>query len=166
MTLRAHGLRGGPVAGADLELGPGLTIVTGEPECGTSTLLRLLAGTQAPDAGTVEGASTALLEAPPGFEWQDTDLAQYALEPYLLGREMWTLSGGERQRVRIATLLAGDAEVLLLDEPFGLLDQRGRDQAVAALKADGRPVLVACKSDPSVLVHADRVLTLADGRLS
>ena len=166
MTLVARGLYGGPIAGADLELRPGLTVVTGEPECGTSSLLRLLAGTQAADAGSVGGARTALLEAPPGFEWQDKDIAQHALEPYLLGREMWTLSGGERQRVRIATLLAQDVDVLLLDEPFGLLDQRGRDQAITALKADGRPVLVACKSDPSVLAEADRVLTLSDGRLS
>ena len=166
MSLRAQGLSGGPVKGVDLVLEPGVTAVTGEPECGTSTLLRLLAGTQAPEGGTVGGASTALLEAPPGFEWQDSDIAEHALEPYLLGREMWTLSGGERQRVRIGTLLASEAEVLLLDEPFGLLDQRGRDQALAALKADGRPVLLACKSDPSVLDQVDRVLTMSEGRLN
>lgn len=165
MTLRAQGLSGGPIDGLDLELGPGLTVVTGEAECGTSTLLRLLAGTQQPDSGTVSGATTALLEAPPGFEWNDHDLAEYALEPYLLGREMWTLSGGERQRVRLGTLLSKGAQVLLADEPLGLLDDRGRKQALEALKADGRPVLIACKSDPTALDVADQVLTLAAGRL-
>ena len=77
---------------------------------------------------------------------------------------MWTLSGGERQRVRIATLLASDAEHLLLDEPLGLLDSRGIEVALTALKADGRPVLIACKSVP--VTTADRVLTMTDGRLS
>ena len=166
MTLRATGLRGGPVAGVDLELPPGLTVVTGEPECGTSTLLRLLAGVQPPDAGSVSGGRALLLDAPPGTEWERHDVVQHSLDPSFLGREMWTLSGGERQRVRLATLLASDADVLLLDEPFGLLDLRGRDQALAALRQDGRPVLVACKSDPAVLDQADRVLTMAQGRLT
>ena len=142
-------------------------MVTGEPECGTSTLLRLLAGEQRPDRGTIAGGRIALLGAPPGFEWADHDVAQHALDaPHLIGREMWTLSGGERQRVRLATLLATAAEVLLLDEPLGLLDERGSDHALAALKGDGRPVLVACKSDPKALVAADRVLVLAAGTLT
>lgn len=167
MSLRAIGLYGGPVAGLDLELGPGLTVVTGEPECGTTTLLRLLAGEQQPDGGMVSGGPVALLGAPPGFEWDRHDVAQHALDaPHLVGREMWTLSGGERQRVRLANLLAGDAAVLLLDEPLGLLDERGRNQALAALTADGRPVLIACKSDPKALEAADQVLTMAEGRLS
>ncbi|MFN2540481.1 MAG: ATP-binding cassette domain-containing protein [Mycobacteriales bacterium] len=167
MTLRATGLYGGPVAGLDLELGPGLTVVTGEPECGTSTLLRLLAGDQRPEQGTVDGSTVAFLSSPPGDEWAAHDVAQHALEaPHLIGRELWTLSGGERQRVRLATLLAQDGGVLLLDEPLGLLDERGRDQALAALKRDGRPVLIACKSDPKALEVADRVLTLANGTVT
>jgi ABC-type cobalamin/Fe3+-siderophores transport system ATPase subunit len=167
VTLAARGLCGGPITDLDLELGPGLTVVTGEPECGTSTLLRLLAGEQAPERGTVAGGVVALLGTPPGFEWSDHDVAQHALEaPHLIGREMWTLSGGERQRVRLATFLAREVDVLLLDEPLGLLDERGRDQALAALTADSRPVLIACKSDPKALQVADRVLTLAAGGLT
>ena len=166
-SLHAIGLYGGPVTGLDLELGPGLTVVTGEPECGTSTLLRLLAGEQPPERGRVVGGPVALLGTPPGLEWSDHEVAQHALEaPHLLGREMWTLSGGERQRVRLATLLDRDVPVLLLDEPLGLLDERGRDQALAALKADTRAVLIACKSDPKALEVADRVLTLASGVLT
>ncbi|MCU1603376.1 MAG: transport system ATP-binding protein [Frankiales bacterium] len=166
MTLVAKGVHVGLLAGLDLELGPGLTVVTGEPECGTSTLLRVLAGTQALDAGTVSGGSVALLSTPPGDEWSDHDIARYSLDPSFLGREMWTLSGGERQRVRIATLLASDADHLLLDEPLGLLDARGINAAITALRADGRPVLMACKSDPDIADRADLVLTLAGGRIS
>jgi ABC-type multidrug transport system ATPase subunit len=166
-VLRASDLCGGTVAGVDLELGPGLTVLTGEPECGTSTLLRLLAGEQRPDRGSVEGDPVALLGAPPGFEWSDHDVAKHALgAPHLVGRQMWTLSGGERQRVRLATFLATDAQVLLLDEALGLLDERGCIEALAALKADGRPVLLACKSDPRALQEADRVLVLAGGALT
>lgn len=167
MTLSARDLHGGIVAGVDLVLGPGLTVVTGEPECGTSTLLRLLAGEQAPDRGSVAGGPVALLGTPPGLEWADHDVAFQALEaPHLLGREMWTLSGGERQRVRLANLLASDAQVLLLDEPLGLLDESGRRTALQAFANDGRAILIACKSDPAALEVAGRVLTLADGRVS
>jgi energy-coupling factor transporter ATP-binding protein EcfA2 len=167
VTLVVRGLYGGPCADLDLVLEPGLTVVTGEPECGTSSLLRLLAGDQPREAGSVSGGTVALLAAPPGDEWSDHDVAAHALKaPHLVGRELWTLSGGERQRVRLATLLAGTADVLLLDEPLGLLDERGRDHALAALAGDGRPVLIACKSDPTALAVAGRVLTMADGRLT
>ena len=65
MSLVARGLSGGPVQDLDLELATGLTVVTGEPECGTSTLLRLLAGEQRPDRGTVSGGTGACLSTGP-----------------------------------------------------------------------------------------------------
>lgn len=165
-TLVARDLHGGVVQGVDLELAPGLTVVTGEAECGTSTLLRLLAGEQPLDRGTVTGGVVALLGAPPGSEWRDHDVAERALgAPHLVGREMWAMSGGERQRVRLANLLASAADVLLLDEPLGLLDAAAREAALTALRADGRPVLVASKSDPRALEVADRVLELVHGTL-
>lgn len=165
-ALRCTGLTAGPVLGLSLVVEPGLTVLVGEDGCGTSTLLRLLAREQAPEAGTVEGGPAALLTTPPGDEWSDHDVAVAGLEaPHLVGREMWTLSGGERQRVRLATVLASPHPALLLDEPLGLLDDRAVLTVLRVLAAQDRPCLVVCKSDPRAAAAADRVLTMSEGRL-
>ena len=164
--IAAHGLVLGPLRGVDLDLAPGLTVLVGEHETGASLLLRLLAGQEKPSGGTVSGGPAFLLECPPGFEWQDHDVAVDALQaPHLIGREMWTLSGGERQRVRLATALASSAPVLLLDEPFGYLDDAGVRMLLQVLLSDGRAVLAVCRSDPRVAAAASRVVSLVGGRL-
>lgn len=145
----------------DVQLTAGLTVVVGDEGCGASTALRLVAA-----AGP---ARVALLTAPPGQEWVDSDVAAAALgAPHLVGREMWTLSGGERQRVRLAGVLGAAADVLLLDEPLGYLDDRGVAEALAALRSAGdagRIVVAVCKSDARALDAADRVVTMTDRRL-
>lgn len=65
----------------------------------------------------------------PPWTWESDDdaalaraaLNEVGLEP-LADRDVTTLSGGERQRVAIATLLAQDPPLLLLDEPIAHLD--------------------------------------------
>jgi ABC-type sugar transport system ATPase subunit len=141
-------------------------VLVGEDQCGATTLLRVLAGLQVPDAGRVEGGPCAWLGAPPGEEWQAHASVEHALEaPHLLGRRMTEMSRGERQRVRLGTVLADPAPVVLLDEPFGYLDVAGIGVALAALRADGRPVLAVCKAHPVAAERADRVVTLEGGRL-
>ena len=79
------------------------------------------------------------------------------------------LSGGEAQRVAIARALAMDPPVLLLDEPTASLDpERRADLArtVRTLVSAGRTVLAATHDADFVRGCADRVLSLAAGRLA
>jgi putative ABC transport system ATP-binding protein len=79
------------------------------------------------------------------------------------------LSGGEAQRVAIARALAQRPELLLCDEPTGHLDsdtgQRVLD-LVDALQAEFGFALVVATHDSEVAARAERVLSLADGRLA
>ena len=165
--LRARSVTVGPLVDLALDLEPGVTLLLGDHGCGTSTLLRVLAGQQEHE-GSVEGGPCALLTQPPGDEWQDHDQATAAFgAPQLIGREMWTLSGGERQRVRLAGALAAQAPVILLDEPLGYLDDAGVEAVLGELRRpQDRAFLVVCKSDPRAVVAADRVLELVGGKLS
>lgn len=78
-----------------------------------------------------------------------------------------TLSGGQRQRALLAQGLAGQADLLLLDEPTTGLDTASGERIRAVMRTESqRGAAVVCVShDPSVLGTADRVVTLEDGRI-
>jgi putative ABC transport system ATP-binding protein len=79
------------------------------------------------------------------------------------------LSGGEQQRVAIARALAGNAAVLLADEPTGQLDSQSAGQIMTLLRsivhAEGITAIVATH-DRGLTDIADRVLVLQNGQLA
>jgi cobalt/nickel transport system ATP-binding protein len=76
-----------------------------------------------------------------------------------------TLSGGERRRVAIATVLAMEVEVLVLDEPTSNLDARGRRAIAAVLRELPQTQIVATHDLELVAAVCSRVVVLADGRV-
>jgi len=78
------------------------------------------------------------------------------------------LSGGEQQRVALARALAIQPDLILADEPTGQLDSRTAAQIIELLLKIARETGVAIcitTHDPAITELADRVYTLADGRL-
>jgi putative ABC transport system ATP-binding protein len=79
------------------------------------------------------------------------------------------LSGGERQRVAIARALMNDPDVLLADEPTANLDSvRGREavQLLASQVKSGNKAAIMVTHDERMLDLCDRVVRIADGRIS
>ncbi|MBV7597783.1 MacB family efflux pump subunit [Aeromonas sp. sia0103] len=77
------------------------------------------------------------------------------------------LSGGQQQRVSIARALANGGEVILADEPTGALDSHSGKEVMAILKElHGRGhTIILVTHDMAVANHADRIITLRDGRV-
>jgi ABC-2 type transport system ATP-binding protein len=86
----------------------------------------------------------------------------------LVGRRAETLSGGEAQRVRFALAIAGDPDLVFLDEPTVAMDVETRRAFWAdmrAFAAEGRTVLFATHYLDEADQVADRIVVLAHGRV-
>ncbi|MDR6174895.1 sulfonate transport system ATP-binding protein [Nocardioides zeae] len=175
--------------GVDLEVDPGeFVAVVGRSGTGKSTLLRLVAGLDRPDAGTVRatGAVAVAFQEPRLMPWLPVRTnvtlglgrgrrgdARTALEEVGLGERgnAWPLelSGGQAQRVSLARALVRRPDVLLLDEPFGALDALTRlemQRLVGGLwRSHGFTAVMVTHDVDEAVRLADRVIVLGGGRI-
>lgn len=96
-------------------------------------------------------------------------LEQVGLSPSLAKRYPRTLSGGQRQRVGIARALAAGSEILLMDEPFGAVDEITRTQLQEEMKKihreKGITILFVTHDIDEALKLGTRVLVLDQGQI-
>ena len=86
----------------------------------------------------------------------------------LADREFGRLSGGERQRVLLASILAQEPSVLVLDEPGSALDlhHTARFHALLAdLAAGGLSVVTITHDINTAAAFCDRLIVMKDGRV-
>lgn len=119
--------------------------------CGKTTLLRILAGLELPDQGSIAWPSS-LLHSAKGFlshkgivplvdhfTWSLVDSPSKTELLRVLGISQSQirdgLSAGQRQKLGIAWLFCSQAKVLLLDEPFSFIAQKDREPVLAAMLA-------------------------------
>jgi iron complex transport system ATP-binding protein len=164
-----------------------ITAIVGPNGCGKSTLLAAIAGDIAPNKGTItiddehpiltSPAQLARIRAVAiqnqtyslGFTVRQiiemagpSDEVMKSLElTALADRLVTTLSGGESQRVSIATAIAQNTPVLLLDEPLSAQDVGSRKRIIELLQnlaESGITVVVVAHSDEAELTWADKVI--------
>ena len=78
------------------------------------------------------------------------------------------LSGGEQQRASIGRALINRPALVLADEPTGNLDSKNSQEIVELLKLSNRryhQTLLLVTHSAGIALQADRVITLADGRI-
>ena len=77
----------------------------------------------------------------------------------------WQLSGGMQQRASIARALAFDADILLMDEPFGALDEIVRDhlneQLLALWARTGKTIAFVTHSIPEAVYLSTRIVVMS-----
>ena len=77
----------------------------------------------------------------------------------------WQLSGGMQQRASIARALAFDADLLLMDEPFGALDEIVRDhlneQLLSLWARTGKTVCFVTHSIPEAVYLSTQIVVMS-----
>jgi sulfate transport system ATP-binding protein len=133
-----------------------LVALLGPSGSGKSTILRIIAGLESADVGSVVLTGEDATRLP-------------VQERGYAGRYPSQLSGGQRQRVALARALAPRPKVLLLDEPFGALDAKVRDELRAWLRKLHDEVhvtsLFVTHDQREAFEVADQIVVLNEGRV-
>jgi len=175
----------------DLDVAQGeIVCLVGTSGCGKTTILNLVAGLDRPTAGTVatRGRPSLMFQEAALFPWltvqanvelpmrlagvgkaERRQRAADLLDTVHLGgfgkRLPHQLSGGMRQRVAMARAFAQDADILLMDEPFGALDAMTRDslhdELEALARGRGLTVLFVTHNVREAARLGDRIVVLS-----
>jgi len=175
----------------NLVVNPGeVVVLVGPSGCGKTTILNLLSGYIQPTSGLIqrEGIIRTVYQHDGLFPWltvsENISMGLRSIENgskraqelreliELIHLEDFTnhyphqLSGGMRQRVELARVLAGDSDILLMDEPFSALDYqtrlRMRRELVRLLEKRPRTVVFVTHDIEEAAQLADRVLVLSN----
>jgi NitT/TauT family transport system ATP-binding protein len=96
---------------------------------------------------------------------QALDMLRLVKLPDFADHYPWELSGGMQQRVAIARALSFDPPLLLMDEPFGALDEMTREHMQAELvrirAATGKTVVFVTHSIPEAVYLSERVVVMS-----
>ena len=158
----------------------GITILRGPSGCGKTTLLRLLAGLEQPEEGSISGVAPGetafLFQEDRLFPWrtarqQLTDVLprqrrgewqRWLALTELEGegeRYPAQLSGGMARRLALARALACGGAVYLLDEPFTGVDAGRAERILGRVRKLGVPVILS-SHESGVVALADRVIRM------
>jgi ABC-type nitrate/sulfonate/bicarbonate transport system ATPase subunit len=164
--------------------------IVGPSGCGKTTLLNILSGFMEPASGSIarNGRARMVYQHDGLFPWKTVaeNIAlglrhctsseqienELAAMLALIGLEGFSdhyphqLSGGMRQRVELARALAGDTDILLMDEPFSALDYltrlKMRRELALMLREQPRAVVLVTHDIEEAAQLADRVLVLSE----
>jgi spermidine/putrescine ABC transporter ATP-binding subunit len=194
------------LAGVDLRVHRGeMLTILGPSGSGKTTMLKVVAGFELPDEGSVELAGRDVTVAPPAQRDIGMVFQNYALFPHMSVAENIAfplrmrrvgaaeiqrkveevlrlveldgyedrmprqLSGGQQQRVALARAIVFGPRLLLLDEPFGALDRKLREQMQLEVKRLQRRLaltaLFVTHDQEEALILSDRIAVMNRGSI-
>jgi ABC-type lipoprotein export system ATPase subunit len=105
--------------------------------------------------------------APPAAEWSTEQILDLLEISHLAGRYPSLTSGGEQQRTALGRAIRLRPGLLLADEPTGHQDRGRVDLVLGILRqhAYGGHAVLISSHDEAVIAAADRVVTMADGKI-